>query len=228
MSLRKLIFAWSLAIATVSGIAIAGDEPTKPAEATKGPKPTPQAKSEPAVPPNAKPEEKPEVQKLAEELDKIRARILFGTREYDKTFAQQEKLEASLRLATQTRHPSIFIESKQAALATVEQELVKAEVTLIETESRKDYVKAMVENAKMGPLDMIPIITQPKIVAHLKEHRAKLQEELLKETQPSPEAEQINEEFHKLLEERQKLAKEMKELSERQRAISQQIETLSK
>ena len=183
MSLRKLIFAWSLAIVTVSGIAMAGDEPAKPA---KEPKPKPQEKTVPSSPPPAKFKENPEVQKLKEELDKIPAHTLSLTYEYDKTFAEQEKLEASLRLATQSRQPSIFIQSKQAALATVEQELVKAEVTLIETESRKDYVKAMVENAKMGPLDMIPIVTQPKIVAYLKEQRAKLQEELLKETQPQP------------------------------------------
>lgn len=168
--------------------------------------------------------ESPSKEELQAELRTLQDQSRYFDSMLIESFTRQDQLEADIRLVERVNPPRVLLQSKQAALAAVEEELVKAEVKLIETEARRENLKALIQDGQISSTEMIPIVVQPKIVEHLKQQRAKLQAELMKETQPSPELERINEKLRKLLDDRQKSVKEGEESMKRRTMIQKQLE----
>lgn len=86
----------------------------------------------------------------------------------------------------------VLIDSKKAALVAVEQELVKAEVKLIQLRPKYEMLSKLAKQGGVSKSDLVPYEAQQKVMIYLEERQKQLQHELIESLEINEEIEEAN------------------------------------
>ena len=163
--------------------------------------------------PEAKKQEPTQDKAKSEARQQLMSNIHQMENELSQIVQAQNENNEKLTLLQKGDTSPVLIDSKKAALVAVEQELVKAEVKMIEVEGRYELFKDVIEQKAIPVTEVkLPYDTQRKIIDYLKERREQLQKELIVSSGSSTKENEIRGELKLLRERGMRLQIEIKQL----------------